>query len=103
MPTLPIVEHLDVFEDLLLGFVSGGIVPMVHELPLERSKETFDARVVQAVAFAAHTGNKAIFSESVLVACRGILTAAVRMVQEPYPGSSVHHGHQEGLLRQLTR
>jgi hypothetical protein len=58
--TPPIVEHLDVFEDVLLGFVAGGIVPMGHKLPLERSEETFDAGIVLAVAFTTHTGDDVV-------------------------------------------
>ena len=42
VPSLPIIEHLDVFKDILLGFVSGAVVPMVDQLTLERSKETLD-------------------------------------------------------------
>ena len=57
MPTFLIVEHLNVFEDVLRGFGSCGVVPMVHELTLERPEETFDAGVVPAVAFAAHAGD----------------------------------------------
>ena len=73
MLTLPIVEHLDVFEDVLLGFVSGDIRSLVYQLTLERPEETFDARVVPAVAFATHTGDEAILRESPLVARGGIL------------------------------
>ncbi len=71
MLTLPIVEHLDVFEDVLLGFVSGDIRSLVYQLTLERPEETFDARVVPAVAFATHTGDEAILRESPLVARGG--------------------------------
>lgn len=103
MLTLPIVEHLDVFEDVLLGFIPGDILSLVYQLTLERPEETFDARVVPAVAFTAHARDKTILRESALVAHRGILTTTVRMVDEPRRRSAVHHGHQEGLLRQFTR
>ena len=72
MAPLPIVEHLDVFEDILLGFVSCGIVPMVHEFTFERPEEAFDAGVVPAVAFAAHAGRDAMRSRKLgsdLVLC----------------------------------
>jgi len=36
---LPIIEHLDVFEDVLLGFVSRGVVPMIDQLTLECPEE----------------------------------------------------------------
>ena len=68
--SLPIVEHFDVFEDVLRGFISGGIVPMVHELPLERPEEAFDAGIVPAVAFTAHAGTEAIGCKDALVARR---------------------------------
>lgn len=100
--TLPIVEHLDVFEDVSFGLVSGGIAPMVYEFLLERPKETFNAYVVPTVAFAAHAGSEAVLSQSALVVRGGLLTAAVRMMHEPRPGSAVHHGHRQGLLGQLT-
>lgn len=60
MPSLPIVEDLDVFKDILRGFVSGSVVSMIDQLTLERSEETLDAGVVPAVAFAAHAGDEAI-------------------------------------------
>ncbi len=43
---LSIIEHLDVFEDVLLRFVSRGGVPMIDQLTLERPEETFDAGIV---------------------------------------------------------
>ncbi len=73
MPTLPIVEHLDVFEDVSRGFVSGGIVPLIDQLALECPKETFDAGVVPTVTLATHTGDEAMLRESPLVARGGIL------------------------------
>ena len=56
VPTLPIIEHLDLLEDVLLRFVSRGTLPMVHELTLECPEETFDAGDVPAVPFLAHAG-----------------------------------------------
>jgi hypothetical protein len=52
VPTLPIVEHLDVFEDVLLGFLSDDILSLVYQLTFERPEEAFNARVVTAIAFA---------------------------------------------------
>ncbi len=103
MPTLPIIEHLNVLKDILPGLVTGSIVPMVHELTLERPEEAFDAGVVPAVAFAAHTGDEAVPMEEALVARGRILTPTVRMVEEPRRGGSVRQRHREGLLGQLDR
>ena len=56
MTPLPIVEHLDVLEDILCRFVPSGVAPMVHELALESPEEAFDAGVVPTITFAAHAG-----------------------------------------------
>jgi hypothetical protein len=50
-PALPIKEHIDILEDVLRRFGPRGVVPMVHELALERPKETFDAGVSQQLPF----------------------------------------------------
>lgn len=42
MSALPIIEDLDVFEDVLLRVIPCGVVPMVHELALERPEETLE-------------------------------------------------------------
>ena len=63
MPTLPIIEHLDVFEDVLCRLFTGRVVPMVHELVLECPEEAFDAGVVPTITFAAHAGRDAVGGE----------------------------------------
>ncbi len=103
VPSLPIIEHLNVFEDVLFGFVSRGVAPMIDQLTLQRPEETFDARVVPAIAFAAHAGAEAIGGKDALVARGRILTPTVRMVEEPRRGGPVRQRHREGLLGQLDR
>ncbi len=95
MAALPIIKHLDVFEDVLLRFVSCGVVSMIDQLTLPCPKETFDAGVVPAVAFAAHAGTEAIGGKDALVARGRILTPTVRMVEEPCRGGSVRKRHRE--------
>lgn len=63
VPSLPIVDHLDVCKDILRGFVSGGVVPMIDQLTLERPEETLEVGGVPAVAFATHAGDEAILCE----------------------------------------
>ena len=89
VPAPPIIEHLDVLKDILCCVFTGRVVPMVHELALECPEETFDAGVVPAIACAAHAGGDAVGREYVLVPRGGILTAAIRVVQEPGRGCPV--------------
>lgn len=63
MPTRPIVEYLAVFEDVLFRFRSDGIVPMVHEFPLQCSEEALDTGVIPAIAAATHAGHDAMRGE----------------------------------------
>ena len=60
MPALPSIEHLNVLKDLPCCVVTGGIVPMVHELALQCPEEAFDAGVVPTITFAAHAGRDAV-------------------------------------------
>ena len=73
MLTLPIIEHFNILKDILPGLITGGTVPMGHELTLARPEETFDAGVIPVVAFAAHAGDEAVRIEQALVACGGKL------------------------------
>ena len=89
MTALPIIEHLNVLEDVLFRVFTGRVMPLVHELVLECPEEALDTGVVPAVAGAAHAGGDAVLAEQTLVARGGILTAAIRMVQEPGRGFPV--------------
>ena len=46
--TRPIVEHLNMLEDVLLRFFTGRAMLMVDELALECPEKTFDAGVAPA-------------------------------------------------------
>lgn len=50
----PIIEHLNVLEDILSRGSTRFVAPMVHELALECPEEAFDRGIVPAVAGAAH-------------------------------------------------
>ena len=98
VPTRPIVEHFDVFEDVLFSFSPCGIVPMVHELPLQCSEEALDTGVVPAIAGAAHARRDAVCGEQLLIRCCGILTPAIGVMQESCCGLPCGERHAEGLL-----
>lgn len=89
VPSLPIVEHPEVFEDILRGFVSYGTGLMVYKLMSERSAETFDEGVVLAVVFVAHAGNEIVRGELGTGSLSRHTDCRVRMVLELGRGSSV--------------
>ena len=63
MTALPVIEHLDVFEDVLCRLFTGRVVPMIHELALECPEEAFDAGIVPTITCAAHAGRDAVGGE----------------------------------------
>ena len=60
MTASPIIEHLNVFEDVLCRLFTGRVASMIHELTLECPEEAFDTGVVPAVAVATHAGDEAV-------------------------------------------
>ena len=101
MPARPMIEHLTVLEDIPFGVFTGGGVPMVHELTLERPEEALHTGVVPAVPSPRHAGGDAVSGEHQLVPRGGILAAAIRVMQEPGQWVPVRQRHGEGLLSQL--
>ncbi len=49
MTALPIIEHLDIFEDVLCRLFTGWVAPMVDELALECAEKAFDTGIVPTV------------------------------------------------------
>jgi len=52
--TLPIVEHLDVLEAILIDLFTRCVAPMMDQFSLEYTEETFDASVISAIVLAAY-------------------------------------------------
>lgn len=103
MSSWSIIEHLDVFNDILSRVVLGGVVPMVDQLTRECPEEAFDPGIVPAIAVATPAGKKkTVFIKDTLVARGGILIPTVRMVEEPCRGSPLRQRHGARLLGQLN-
>ena len=85
----PIVEHLNVLEDILCRFVPSGVAPMVYELAFECPEKTFDTYIVPAVARAAHAAGDAVLAEHLLVATCRIMGCRDRSDVAALPWASV--------------
>src|SRR5258706_8457149 len=100
MATTPIVEALDVLEEIRLGLVSGTPAAMVHAFLLERGEEAFGDCVVVAVALAAHAAAQARRLELELIVRRRILASAVRVMQQGGAWLPFLQGHSQRSQRQ---
>src|ERR1017187_10757309 len=86
MGALAIVKALDVIKDLAARLGAGGEVAAVNQFQFEGAPEAFHGGVVVTVAFAAHGGDQAGFTECAPVIGAGVLNAAIGM--EPTACSS---------------
>jgi hypothetical protein len=82
MTTLPIIKHLDPFEDVLACFISREIATMMHEFDFQRVKEAFDHCIVLAVALAAHRAVDTVRGQQPLIISGRVLDSTVRVMQQ---------------------
>lgn len=82
MSSLPVIEHLDVIEDLCTSFFSAGEAPMMNEFVLQIAEEAFDHGVVVTVPFAAHADRGADLFEPGLIVGSDIGRAPVAVMDQ---------------------
>jgi len=73
MPSLPVVENLEVIEQLGARRRPRGPRRVVDELDLQRREETLGHGVVPAIASAAHAAHDPVLGQDALVVAAGVL------------------------------
>jgi len=73
----------------------------MDELALSCAEIALDAGMVPTISGAAHTGGDAVGGEQLLVSRGGILTASIRVVQQPRRGFPVRQRHGEETLGEI--
>lgn len=73
MPALPVVEALDVIEDIGSGLRSCCIGFSIHSFPLQQSKEALHGSIVITAPDCAHATNDVVLLEKGLIFVAGIL------------------------------
>ena len=96
MPSLAVVEDVNVLGDLALSLVTGFIAAMMHQFILERAPETLHRRVVIAVPPARHRGAQAELLQPGLVGMRAILGSAIGVMEEPRSWAFRADRHRQG-------
>ena len=71
----------------------------MNQLRLEGTEERLRIGVIITIATSAHTRSNAILPEKLLIGIAGILSASIRMVDQPFRGALPAHGIPE---RQFT-
>ena len=83
----PIVEHLDVFEDVLCGLFARPVPAMIHEFALQGAEEALDTGIVSTSAGGAHAGGDAVGGEQLMVSRGGILAPRSEWGSSPASGA----------------
>src|SRR6266853_5526938 len=89
-----IVEAFDVGKNIALGVCSCCVFPVMDEFGLEGVEEALHRSIVVAVSLAAHRGSDSGGLQARAIVVRGILDAAIGMMDKPRgrPLSLYRHG-----------
>src|SRR4030042_4877635 len=97
MHPAPIVEPLDVLEDLPPGLTPSPVAAMPHQLRLEGRKEALHRSIVPAVTLATHARTNPMSPQQALILSTGILHSTVGVMDQSPPRPPVRNRHLEGL------
>lgn len=81
MDALVVVKDFDVLKDAFLGFGTGRIFVQVDQFIFYDTVKGFNASIIEAVAFTAHAADHGVDLKLLLVLMRGVLAAAIRVMQ----------------------
>lgn len=94
VPAGSIVEHLDVIEDIGAGEITCLVDALFDPLFLQATKKRLDNGVVPAVTAPAHAGIEIVFSTEAQPVVTAVLSALIRVHQDPLLGLASPHRHQ---------
>src|SRR2546425_726454 len=103
MPSPPVVEGLEVIEELTARRGPRAPGRVVDELDLQRGEEALSDGVVPAVAPPAHAADDPVLRQHPLVVAAGVLTAPIRMMQQAPRGTTASQRHPEGVEGEVVR
>ena len=89
MPSLPVVEDLNIFEYLLLGFLPGTVPPVMRQFHFQGMKSGQDnchltdgALSIPAIATPTHAADKLVTLDGFLIQLGGILATSVTVYHQ---------------------
>src|SRR5690606_15149581 len=91
--TLPVVDDLDPFDHVSLGFIACSVAAMVNTLELQGAEEALRARVVPAVALAAHRADDPMLGQHALILSARVLHTSIGVMQQAFARISASQRH----------
>ena len=101
MPTLWIVEALDVIEHVRLCIVSGSVDLASCPFGFEGREEAFHRGVVPDIAGPAHRTGDAVISHETLALLARVLATLVGVVEDRIRLASAPDGHDQRICNEL--
>src|SRR6185312_713634 len=100
MPTLRVVEHLNVVEDVATRLLAITIRAVSYSLALEQLKEALGHGVVVAVPATAHAAHQVVLAQEILPVMATELAALIRMQQDLLWWLAAPYGHHQRVQYQ---
>lgn len=101
VPAGPIVEHLDVIEDIGTSQITCFVHPFLDAFFLQATKEGLRNGIVPAIAPATHAGIEVVLATEALPVVAAILGTLVGMDQHTSLGPALPDRHQQGIKHDL--
>src|SRR5438128_2734265 len=96
-----VIIQLDILEDRSAGLGAGTPLAWINQLHLQGGEKALRHCVVPAVCPPAHTANHVMLVEHLPVLVTGILTAAIRMMQQSQWWLPLLNGNHQRIPREL--
>ena len=95
-----VVAHLDRLDHIRSRLLARRLVALSGAFAFYTATEPFGYGIVSALALATHTTPEPVSRQQALGVITGLVTPALRMGQEPRPGTAAAPGHPERCLHQ---
>ena len=102
MPSLAVVEDLDVLRDLSPGLRPGFVTPVMYEFVLQRPPKTFHRCIVVTIPPPGHRSLQPQVFQARLVVLRAILDPAIGVMKQAGGRPSAGDGLHEGRPHQVS-
>ena len=93
-----IIKPLDINENLRAGLRTGLVLLMMTPFIIKGTKEAFHDSIIIAIGLAAHAYLNSIDCQEIANLIAGILTAAIRVMDEPKPRLMLVQSHAQCLF-----
>src|SRR5437899_6397730 len=103
MTPLPIVEELQVLEEIGARGGTRGPGSVVDELDLQRREEALGDGVVPAIAPTAHAAHDSLLRQHALVGAARVLAPPIRMMQQASRRAPARQRHPERVASEVVR